>query len=816
MCLILTNYARVLTLAPEVVLNEFRRSVTWYGNLNKQLPHTHAWLGPSPRSYEASHLRTMSPPSPQRFDISQLIQDVTDQETAFYQSDLGDFGHPDPPKIQTICIKRGVLLVFAYSPHFVFAQVSIVGGSKKRRSANERHGPRQICRLESENGDEEVISCVTAVCLEDENLIRALSEAEEEDITKDRVVLTKAGENSGEDGDSTVNEALPLHESAAVLLKGMVSVSTVGTEVRVAIVLGTNYSRVYAVEMKLGAGTYELLSDDISYLCEILPRDDERTAERIKRRRRKLSSFQPTGGVTSLSPFRCPNDKALYVWITYGDATMIKLHSGGFFASIWQLAVETGESLDDMIGRTALLRCQLHLTKVERENANAIRVVPLIRSYPSPFSVLEKDMIKIVPQASESDEEDSAPGGSYHDPRYRHKPVVEAIVYGNYEGAPTLSFYTSEVQLDTDLSTPHWADEESESDVIGAVFGGTRAIVGGMVGLGLGALRWTLSGGTTPAVPSSHSFDESRGDGDDQEHQDLSMVVDLSSSPFPSLWREPITLYPGYDCPDPPRQIESCSIDPDGDIAALTDNLGRVLLFSLATKQMIRVWKGYRDASCSWIHHHCVDGDRSWQQKPSLCLVIYSKLRRVVEVWRVRQGRRLKTVQVDRGIELLPCPVGYASSRLAVSYLLNCRGAAGSLSTVEELRIDDAVTIDPHSPAKKGSFTAPSREATFKLQHLRQLLSTPTVRLDANDVYEALRAISSVADLATALDLLSEATVLEEKLGVSGSTFQKLAVALCNETLIAAIKGSAVNDVQANPNVALLSRKIEYHTQVIL
>jgi Rab3 GTPase-activating protein regulatory subunit N-terminus len=771
-----------------------------------------AWTAPCRARKNHRTCLTMSAPSTQRFDITQLIQDVTDQETAFYQSDLGDFGHPDPPKIQTICIKQGVLLFFAYSPHFVFAQVSIVGSSKKKRSANERHGPRQVCRLESENGDEEVISCLTAVCLEDENLIRALSRADEDDTTEDRVVLT----NASDGGDSTVNDALPLHESAAVLLKGMVSVSAVGTEVRVAVVLGTNYSRVYAVEMKLGARTYELLSDDISYLCEVLPRDDERTAERIKRRRRKLSSFQPTGGVSSVLPFRCPVDKALYVWITYGDATMIKLHFGGFFASIWQLAVETGDSLDDIIGTTALLRCQMHLTKAERENSNAIRVVPFLRSFPSPFNVLENDLIKVVPQASESDEEDSSPGGSYQDPRHRRRQVVEAIVYGTYEGSPTLSFYTSEVQLDTDLFTQHWADEESESDVIGAVFGGTRAIVGGMVGLGLGALRWTLSGGTSSVVPSSHSFDESRGDGDDQDHQDLSMEVDLSSSPFPSLWREPITLHPGYDFPDPPRQIESCLIDPDGEIAAFTDNLGRVLLFNLATKQMIRIWKGYRDASCSWIHHHCIDGDRSWQQKPILCLAIYSKLRRVVEVWHVRQGRRLKTVQVESGIELLPCPVGYASSRVATSYLLNCRGAAGSLSTVEELRIDGAESNDTHSPTKKTSSTAPSRDATFKLQHLRQLLSTPTVRLDANDVYEALRAITSVADLASALDLLSEAAVLEEKLGVTGATFQKLAVALCNENLIAAIKGSAMNDVQANPNVALLSRKIEYHSQVML
>jgi hypothetical protein len=77
-----------------------------------------------------------------------------------------------------------------------------------------------------------------------------------------------------------------------------------------------------------------------------------------------------------------------------------------------------------------------------------------------------------------------------------------------------------------------------------------------------------------------------------------------------------------------------------------------------------------------------------------------------------------------------------------------------------------------------------------------------------------LRAVTSLTDLATSLDLLSEANLLEDKLGVTGSSFQKLAVNLCNETLVASIKRGANRDVQVNPNVSLLSRKIEYHTQV--
>ena len=149
-------------------------------------------------------------------------------------------------------------------------------------------------------------------------------------------------------------------------------------------------------------------------------------------------------------------------------------------------------------------------------------------------------------------------------------------------------------------------------------------------------------------------------------------------------------------------------------------------------------------------------------------------------------------------------------------YLIHSKIPGASLNKVEELRIDEGALLGQNVQARgeKTFAGVSSREATLRLQHLRQLLSTPSVRLDANDIYEALRAITSVTDLATALDLLAEASILEDKLGVVGSTFQKLALALCNETLIAAIKGSTARDVQSNPNVSVLSRKIEYHSQV--
>jgi hypothetical protein len=680
--------------------------------------------------------------------------------------------------------------------------------------------------LQSDNGEDEVITSLAALCLEDETLIRALSEVEDDAIAADRVVLTRTGpaaftspgSNAAADGDDDDENNKPsLQESAAILLKGMVSSSSIGAEdIRVAVVVGTSCSRVYAVELRLDADKYEFVADDVSDLCEIIPRDDVGTTEKIKRRRKKLSPFRPSGGVASMLPFRCPEDKAIYMWITHGDSTMIRLHSGGFFPSIWQYCVETGESLDDLIGRRALIRCHLHFTKAERENADKIRVIPLPLSHPSPFSTLVKDSIHVpTPHPEIGDDDDSAIAGTRTDTRCHDRPVVEALAYGVQEGAASLSFYTSEVQIDTDMSWQHWVEDESDPDVLGVVFGGTKAIVGGMVGLGLGALRWTIGSSVAPATEQNRSFDESRGDEEEsQNHQDHSMEIDLSTSPFPSLWIEPVTLYPGYDFPDPPRLIESCSIDPEGQLAALTDSLGRVLLFDLSTKQMVRLWKGYRDASCSWIRSDRLDGGR----KAASLLVIHSRQRRVIDVWRARHGPRVSSIQVERDSELLSSPFGSSSSQMAASYIVHSKTIGSLRNRVEEITIDDTPSPSTQSSAliAKAASSASSREATFKLQHLRQLLSTPTVRLDANDVYDALRAITSLTDLATSLDLLSEASLLEEKLGVTGSSFQKLAVNLCSETLVTSIKGGASRDVHVNPNVALLSRKIDYHTQVSL
>lgn len=94
-----------------------------------------------------------------------------------------------------------------------------------------------------------------------------------------------------------------------------------------------------------------------------------------------------------------------------------------------------------------------------------------------------------------------------------------------------------------------------------------------------------------------------------------------------------------------------------GPFAAGADNLGRVLLINTATVNVVRVWKGYRDAQLAWLlarpphqQPQATAGEGSgvppaskFGAHPSglprqLLLVVLAPLRQVVEVWQVRCG----------------------------------------------------------------------------------------------------------------------------------------------------------------------------------
>ena len=124
---------------------------------------------------------------------------------------------------------------------------------------------------------------------------------------------------------------------------------------------------------------------------------------------------------------------------------------------------------------------------------------------------------------------------------------------------------------------------------------------------------------------------------------------------FPGMHDEPTNLFTGHEMHDAPRQVTSVSVDPDGNIAAAADNLGRVLLIDLSTKQVVRMWKGVREASCYWIQMPRLDVEKPWQKKAIIYLVIHSKQKRTVDVWRMRHGPRVKSIQVGRDAQIVQC-----------------------------------------------------------------------------------------------------------------------------------------------------------------
>lgn len=137
---------------------------------------------------------------------------------------------------------------------------------------------------------------------------------------------------------------------------------------------------------------------------------------------------------------------------------------------------------------------------------------------------------------------------------------------------------------------------------------------------------------------------------DDENNENVSPM-------YPALHNDYSRLFAGTEIHDPPRQITSVSVEPEGNLAATTDTLGRVLLLDLDTKQIVRVFKGFREASCAWIEIPRLDVEKAWQKKKILYLAIHSRQRRIVDIYRTRHGPRVITTQVGRDAQLIQSSV---------------------------------------------------------------------------------------------------------------------------------------------------------------
>lgn len=118
---------------------------------------------------------------------------------------------------------------------------------------------------------------------------------------------------------------------------------------------------------------------------------------------------------------------------------------------------------------------------------------------------------------------------------------------------------------------------------------------------------------------------------------------------------------------DNPRKGEKLTLSPSGTLAAITDSLGRILLLDTQALVVVRLWKGYRDASCLFVEmlvNKNTGASSSGYVKSDycLCLAIHAPRKGIVEVWQMRTGHRLLTLSCSKGSKLLQPTYRFDSS----------------------------------------------------------------------------------------------------------------------------------------------------------
>ncbi|CAH9115595.1 unnamed protein product [Cuscuta europaea] len=112
---------------------------------------------------------------------------------------------------------------------------------------------------------------------------------------------------------------------------------------------------------------------------------------------------------------------------------------------------------------------------------------------------------------------------------------------------------------------------------------------------------------------------------------------------------------------DQPRKGEKLTLSPNRTLAAITDSLGRILLLDTQALVVVRLWKGYRDASCLFVEM-LLNKDSSTLKSPRheytksdycLCLAIHAPHKGIVEIWQMRTGPRLQTIPLLKGSKVL-------------------------------------------------------------------------------------------------------------------------------------------------------------------
>ncbi len=684
------------------------------------------------------------------------------------------FGHPQPPQLHMCRIPTkeiGIVVLIAVTKRCVSAQLvreTPDGGSTEGTAV-------EVLVLQGEDQ----ISCATILALE---LPRLSAE--------DKLIVP-AKKTQG----------------ASLMSGGLVPIAA---SPRVAVVVGTNHSRVISVEFSVKSKSLLLTrrnyyaGKEVMTYFEPLPFGTLTNYQRSHRRGapgpngekpRRVIPLEPSDGVCTLVPYSTiRNGKAVtFVWLSFGDGTGIRLHHAAFFASVVQKHTESQpnpKSLESILG-TKVIRWEARLPPLE---ATKFTLVPIPKYHPSPlapFPAWKKPEYDMVMGVSIDPGSEQASGDQTEN--------FEALVFcagALAESFPTLCFYTSEDQFEGRREEPEDDDEEegASGNIIVSVFGGLYGMLTG------GGSSKPKEETPAPVVTIS----------DKPEQWDPNV-------PFPSLNLDPFKLYAGCEIHDPPRQITQCTVEPEGDLAAIADTLGRVSLVDLSTKQIVRMWKGFRDTTCHWMEIPRKTKTQQGQKNKILYLVIHSRQRRVIEIWRTRHGPKVKSLQVNRDAQVLSVREMSRIGYVACCYMAYSNVPFSKRNQIQKISIEDDETAGETNLARnlrpRPELTMVPQDAAARLNLLKQILSDTNVECQSIDVFKALERIKSVEDLAVALDTLAASPTLERKMEVEGSTFQRLAVSYCQQKLDEAINESG-REALTNPHVQQLAFKIAYYDQI--
>ncbi|KAI8321669.1 hypothetical protein GQ54DRAFT_297860 [Martensiomyces pterosporus] len=148
-----------------------------------------------------------------------------------------------------------------------------------------------------------------------------------------------------------------------------------------------------------------------------------------------------------------------------------------------------------------------------------------------------------------------------------------------------------------------------------------------------------------------------------------------------SACSEPGTLVPcAFGIRDSPRKVLSISLAPAPyNLAALTDSLGRVLIFDLESCEIVHMLKGLRGSQCAWLEIDSTANEAGSTAEPPdsknkalgrrrrMFVVIYAARRGTVEAFELGSLERpVASVNVGLGWSLVQCPTQPLGGSLVV------------------------------------------------------------------------------------------------------------------------------------------------------